>query len=281
MRNYFCGWYLKCQNETQALALIPAYHITDGRKSCSIQLITDDGAWNVPFFFESYHQDGEGLRIGGNVFTRQGVTLALKGPGLQADGKLTFGPFAPIGYDVMGPFRYVPFMQCRHSVLSMGHRVRGSLRINGRVYDFADGICYIEGDRGRSFPSRYVWSQCCFPDGSLMLSVADIPFCGFHFTGVIGVIHYKGREYRLGTYLGARAVKLQGGEVVICQGSKRLTVRQLERKGHPLAAPVAGSMVRTIHESAACKAYFCYEEKGRKILEFTHPRVAFEYEYPQ
>lgn len=42
-----------------------------------------------------------------------------------------------------------------------------------------------------------------------MLSVADIPMAGIHFTGIIGAILWMGKEYRIATYLGARVVKIQ------------------------------------------------------------------------
>lgn len=32
-------------------------------------------------------------------------------------------------------------------------------------------------------------------EGSLMLSVADIPLAGLHFTGIIGIVLWKGREW--------------------------------------------------------------------------------------
>lgn len=64
----------------------------------------------------------------------------------------------------------------------------------------------MEGDRGYSFPRNYVWTQCSFPDGALMLSIADIPIGGFHFTGVISIVLLHGKEYRLATYLGSKAV---------------------------------------------------------------------------
>ena len=281
MRNYFRGLYFKCQNEKQTVAFIPAYHIRDRVKTCSLQTITNEGAWNVVYPIQQFHMDDNGVKIGGNLFSRQGCRLDVRTEELTVQGELRFGPFAPISYDIMGPFKYVPFLECRHSVFSMKHRVDGSLIINGKEYSFSDGWGYMEGDRGRSFPRDYLWTQCCFGSGSLMLSVADIPFCGFRFTGIIGVIHYRGKEYRLATYLGARAVKIRDGEAVIRQGSRILTVRRLEDKGHPLAAPVGGAMNRTIRESAACKASYHFQEKGKTIFEFTSSMASFEYEYPQ
>ena len=113
-----------------------------------------------------------------------------------------------------------------------------------------------------------------------MLSVADIPFCGGCFTGVICAIHWQGREYRLATYLGARAMRIHDGEVVIQQGRRQLTVRRLEQKGHPLAAPARGNMSRTIHETASCRAYYQLVEGGRTIFACEVGNAAFEYEYP-
>lgn len=281
MRDYFCGWYIKCQNGRQTVAFIPAYHISNGEKSCSLQIITDERSWNIPYPYSELCMSEEGVRIGPNEFSRRGAKLDVRLPEITAVGTLQFGEFAPIAYDIMGPFKYVPLMQCRHSVFSMKHRVDGQLSINGEKYAFDRGDCYIEGDRGHSFPSEYVWTQCCFPEGSVMLSVADIPFCGIHFTGIICAIHFGGREYRLATYLGARAVKIHDGEVVIRQGNREFQAKRLEVKGHPLAAPVGGDMKRTIRESAACRTRYCYREGGKTIFEFESGQAAFEYEYPQ
>lgn len=280
MRDYFCGWYLKCQNEDQTIALIPVYHIAERKKTCSVQVITDDGSWNVVFPYGELKMQASGVDIAHNSFGMEGIRLNLRTLELTATGSLRFGPFARVKYDIMGPFRYVPFMECRHRIFSMRHSVNGSLEINGVSYEFKDGVGYIEGDRGYSFPKEYLWTQCCFPEGSVMLSVADIPFCGFRFTGVIGAIQYRGTEYRLGTYLGARAVSIRDGAVEIIQGRRKLTVKRLEKKGHPLAAPAGGKMSRTIHETAACRAYFHYQEKGRTIFEFETDHASFEYEYP-
>ena len=170
------------------------------------------------------------MDIGQNHFDKDGFSLNLQTPELTATGGVSFGPFSPIRYDIMGPFKFVPFMECRHSVFSMKHSVNGTLVINSTPYEFKNGVGYIEGDRGYSFPKEYVWTQCCFPKGSVMLSVADIPLCGLHFTGVISAIHYQGKEYRIGTYWGARAVRIHDGEVVVKQGKKMLTVKRLEKK---------------------------------------------------
>lgn len=282
MDNYFCGWYFKCQSETQSLALIPALHVTGGEPSCSLQLISNEGQWNLPL--PSAHAKMEKDRplaaFDNAVFTPEGMELDLHTPSFSASGSLRFGPPSPIRYDIMGPFRYVPFMECRHSVYSMSHRVDGSLTVNGTEYVFQDGQGYMEGDRGRSFPQHYAWTQCFFPGGSLMLSVAEIPIGPARFTGVIGIIQMDGKEYRLATYLGARAVKVKEGQVIIRQGALTFSATLLESSGHPLHAPQNGAMVRTIRENISCRARYCLREKGTTILAFESPNASFEFEYP-
>lgn len=58
-----------------------------------------------------------------------------------------------------------------------------------------------------------------------MLSVADVPLGGTHITGIIGVILLDGKEYRLATYLGAKAVSIENEEVIVRQGNRTLTAK--------------------------------------------------------
>ena len=282
MRDYFCGWYFKSQSKEKTFAVIAAYHSSNKDAKCSLQFITDDGAWNVVYPFDAYKKEREGfsVKIGENAFSEKGLTLCVHEDGLDIDGKLVFGEWTPIKYDIMGPFALVPFMECRHSVLSMYHTVSGKITLNGEEYDFDDSVGYIEGDRGYSFPKVYSWTQCVFNGGSLMLSVADIPFGPFRFTGIIGVIYYNGKEYRIATYLGAKAEKISGGEIVVRQGKATFIAKLIEKHAMPLNAPVGGEMSRTIRESASCKASYKFEIKGETLFDFESDRASFEYEYP-
>ena len=280
MRTYFCGWYYRCQSERQTLAIIPSVHRAKDSEFCTVQLITDAGVSHVQLPYSAFQKCGGEIRIGKNRFGQDGLHLDIQTDECRVTGDLRFGAFAPLRYDIMGPFRFVPFMQCRHSVYSMRHTVDGELAVNGVPFVFQNAVGYMEGDRGRSFPKEYVWTQCSFPDGSLMLSVADIPLGCFQFTGVIGIVLLHSKEYRLASYLGAKAVRIRGGEVVIRQGPLCLTVRQSTQKGHPLHAPTNGAMTRTIHEHPSCKVAYRFEAHGATLLDLESPNAALEYEYP-
>lgn len=280
MYGSFYGWYLKCQSETQTLAVIPAFHQTGKKRTCSIQIITDDNAWAISFSANACRWSKRHISIGENRFSEEGILLKVDEPVLSIKGKLCFGALTPLKYDIMGPFALVPFLECRHSVWSMQHSVCGMVCINGQKYSFQNAWGYWEGDRGRSFPKEYLWTQCSFSEGSLMLSVADIPVAGIHFTGIIGVVLWEGKEYRLATYLGAKAVQIQNKMVRIVQGNMELEARLLEEAGRPLKAPTKGDMVRTIHESAACRAFYRFRKGKSTLFTLETNRASFEYEYP-
>lgn len=276
-KNYFKGWYFKCSGENQTIAFIPSFHCGN---NTFLQIITDDNAFCLPFSRLKYREAPLSVKIGNNVFSEKGIKLDIKTDKLTAQGALRFDELTPIRYDIMGPFKFVPFMQCRHSVYSMSHSVSGKLTLNGKQYVFHKGTGYIEGDCGTSFPKRYVWTQCHFTNGSLMLSAADIPLFGVCFTGIICVVMLNGKEYRIATYLGAKLKHIGNNTITVSQGGYELTARLIKKNAHPLSAPINGEMCRTIHESASCTAYYQFSYKGITLCEFTSNRASFEFEYP-
>ena len=84
MRDYFCGWYFKCQSDSQTLAIIPAIHKTKEEKACSIQLITDTHSWNVRFPYSAFHKNRSTIQIGRNRFGERGILLDMDSPEISA-----------------------------------------------------------------------------------------------------------------------------------------------------------------------------------------------------
>lgn len=281
MDSHFCGWYFKCQSPTQTLALIPAVHTHRGRRTCSIQIVEEEEHWNFPLSGEgNIYWDSPRAKLGTNCFSPQGITLNLRSEPCRAVGQLQFGPPTPLPRDIMGPFRFVPFLECRHRVFSMRHQVTGQLRVNGRLYHFDHDLGYMEGDRGCSFPRRYAWTQCLFPDGSLMLSVADIPFGPFSFPGVIAALSFYGNVIVLATYCGARILSVQSGKISVKQKNLLLMAELLSDPGRPLRAPQQGEMSRTIRENLSCHARYRLYDGDRLIWAGESHQASFEYEYP-
>lgn len=285
MRGYFEGWYFRQQAEQGTVALIPSLHTDQqGRRSAMIQVVTADAAYCAAIPADSFRAGTAPFHIalGGCTFGAEGICLDIRTDGLCAQGRLAFGPLSPVRYDIMGPFRFVPNMECRHSVFSMAHEVTGNLRINGKEYLFENALGYIEGDKGRSFPSRYMWTQAAWRGQglcSLVLSVADIPFAMTSFTGVIGVVLLDGQEYRLATYLGARAACGRNGEITVRQGKYAFSAKRLDSGDVILHAPSLGSMSRRIREAPSCRVRYRLSRDGETLLDRTQENAGFEWEY--
>lgn len=281
---YFEGWYLRHQTkEGDSLALIPALHINgEGRRSASLQVITDQKAWWLEYPVAEFCAN-EGIfqvQMGQNRFSHQEICLNVEQNDLSLHGALRYGPFASLRSDIMGPFRFLSAMECSHGVISMGHSLEGTLVLNGKAMDFSGGTGYIETDRGRSFPSAYLWTQCAWQDAqpnSLMLSIATIPLPVGSFTGCICAVLYHGREYRLATYRGVRIERWSDTGAVIRQGKYRLEAALRKGQGHPLQAPVEGSMSRTIRESLCAQICYRFWQGETLLFEHTDHHASFEY----
>jgi len=282
--SYFEGWYLKYQTKDgKALALIPALHIdATGRRSISLQILTDSASWWLEYPETEFQasQKRFHVRVGQNTFCDEETQLHVERDGLSLHGTLYHGLFVPLTSDIMGPFRFFAGMECSHGVISMGHLLNGTLTINGEVMDFSGGIGYVETDRGRSFPSAYLWTQCAWHEpqrSSLMLSIATIPLPIGHFTGCICAVIHNGREYRLATYRGVRIEQWSNTGAVIRQGKYRLSAEMLEERGHPLRAPVEGTMGRTVHESLRARLRYRFWKGKELLFEHTDNCASFEY----
>lgn len=280
-RSYFEGWYLKHQVKDRTVAFIPAFHIdSDGRRSSSIQVVTGEGAWNFTFPQGRFLAAGDrfSVQVGDNLFCRRGMAVHLEQDGFSIRGKLYYGAFTPLKYDIMGPFSLFHHMECNHGVLSLGHELHGSLTINGEKLTFCGGRGYVEKDWGSSFPKSYLWTQsndfteeCC-----VMISAANIPFLGGAFPGCIACVWLRGKEYRLATYLGGGIARCSQRKIVVKQGKLRLEAELLEEKAFGLAAPQSGGMSRMIRESPACRVRYRFTEGCEVLLDEVSPGAGFE-----
>lgn len=265
MKSKFDGLYFKHLKDGKTVAFIPGI----SESGSFIQVITDAFSGNYSFASGVMHPE---VRIGNCEFSRHGIHIDL--PDIKGD--LSYSEITPIRSDIMGPFRFFP-MECRHAIISMQHRIHGSITIQDQLYDFENGIGYIEGDSGRSFPQKYLWLQANdFEGGSFVLSVAEIPFSRLHFQGCICVIIIGRKEYRLATYCGAKVTFLRNAVSVI-QQKLRLTVKILScRDSFSLAAPQNGKMQGIIKEHNHTSIEITLMERDSVLCHWYSDHAGFE-----
>ena len=286
LKRYFEGWYFKVisKDEAAAFAVIPGVAMDEtGRKQAFIQVL--DGKRHTAvyhrFDFESFSFSEKefSIAIGKNSFTAHHIELDL--PGMS--GRLDFTNSVPwpkpwYSPGIMGPYAFVPFMECYHGIVSMGHTTTGVLTTDEGILDFTNGRGYTEKDWGRSFPSSYVWMQSnhfSLPGISLKASVANIPWIRNSFVGFIAGVWLHDRLIRFTTYNGSALKKLRIDpgivELVLENRQHHLSIIVRREAATSLASPIQGMMDGRIEESMTSSLEVLLTDKktGQVVLNDT------------
>ena len=286
-RNYFEGWYFKIVVPDQGLAyaFIPGVSYgADGGGHAFLQVLNGTAATSA------YHEypteafvaarDRLHLRLGPHEFAtdRLRVDLPRLGVDLRFDGLHPWRKrwYAP---GIMGPFGFVPRMQCYHGLVSYHHRLRGTVTVDGVAHDAAGGVGYTEKDWGSGFPRAWVWCQSNHLSGtdqpaSLMASVAHIPWLGTSFTGFLATFLLEGKTYLFTTWARAQ-VRCKFGEqgevdMTFTKGKYRLQITGTPAPGGDLASPVTGAaMTGKINESLRAELSVRFWTAGRLSYDGT------------
>lgn len=292
-KKYFEGWYYKILSakEDKAFAFIPGIAMDEtGQQQAFIQVLDGKKLTAAYHRFEASEfipTAGDfRVHIANNQFTKEQINLDL--PNIK--GTLTFNnqvPWSNSWYspNIMGPFSFVPFMQCYHGILSMDHSIQGQLIIDGENIDFTGGRGYMEKDWGRSFPSGYIWMQTNHfsePGISLKSSVANIPWVGTSFVGFIAGVLLQDRLIEFTTYNFTKLRKSFADEhkveLVMENNKHRLEIFAKREAATALASPIAGFMDGRIEESMTAQIQVQLTEKKAKriLLEDTGRNAGLE-----
>jgi hypothetical protein len=203
------------------------------------------------------------IRVGESRFSEDGIELNIDKDNLSIRGSVSYRALTPFPGTVfrpgiMGPYSHVPFMECKHGVVSVNHTLAGQIDFNGRTLSFSNGKGYIEKDWGSSFPETWIWLQSNHfekPGTSFMLSIAKIPWMGRWFMGFLGFFHDNGHTSVFAAYNRSRIqslTRLENGKfsAVIESPDAVYDIEAEQLTGAELKAPVSGSMNRIIKESA-------------------------------
>ena len=286
--HYFEGWYFKHHEGDETISFIPGIQIDEN--SCAyafIQVITKDESHFFSYPISKFYADQEVLfiRIGNNIFTRQGIYIDInqensKKEKVRIKGHFHYEGLTKVNYSIMGPFQYLP-MPCRHGILSMHHRVTGNMQINEKSIVMYRGLGYMETDYGKSFPKKYFWTQANAKKvfaPQIFASIAALPICGREMLGCVAVIAYQGKQYRLATYLGARVLIIKESLAIIQQGRWTLCIHMdRAHRAQELLAPCKGKLSRTIKEDVKCVVRYTFYHGTKKVFDWTTRNASIEF----
>ena len=286
-KKYFEGWYFKMVSSdgTSILSIIPGIALSPNGKEqhAFIQIIDGKSAKTnyYPFPIEEFKFSKKdfAIQIGHNFFSKDKIILDIHTDSAVVRGEITMS--RQVGFSspkilnpgIMGWYRFVPFMQCYHGVVSLTHDLEGNLVKDGKIYDFNGGIGYLEKDWGRSMPSAWIWIQSnnfIHSHGSFMLSVANVPWLGKPFTGFLGFFLYDSTLVRFATYTHAKLHLDESisdtTKITINDRKHSLSIAVTRNNSGLLRAPVKGSMDRRIAESIDAKLRLAVRDRKGNII---------------
>ncbi len=293
--NYFEGWYLKhvSSDRENVYSFIPGVSLAGDDSHAFIQVfngITGKTSY-VQYGLDEFTWDRGRFRVevGGAVFSDEFIELNIAREDITVSGRIDYSgnvtyPKTLLSPGIMGWYSYIPFMECKHGVVSVNHSLSGSITVNSDTIDFTGGKGYIEKDWGESFPESWIWLQCNTfpePDSSLMVSIAKIPWLGRFFMGFISFFYLRGKYYLFSTYNGSRitGIDYHRSDLSITLENRDhvLTVRAHRKMSGELKAPETGKMSRRIKESIDSEVGIVLSDRNGTVLhENTGTRAGLE-----
>jgi len=285
-KEYFEGWYFK-NIGNKNISFIPGININENEKKSFIQIITNKKSYFIDYGIDDFkfNHNPFYIKIGNSLFSKERIYIDIndKKQKLKINGDITYSNNINIKTNIMGPFVYIPFMECNHGVICMKNKANGLIKINNKRIKFNNGIGYIEKDWGTSFPKNYIWCQgnnFKNKDASFMLAIANIPFKFFNFKGVICSLIINGKEYRFATYNNTKIIKydIKNNSINISlkKGKYILNIKSKQLNGHKLSAPIKGKMSKDILESITSVVNVTLKENNNVIFSDTSTNCGLE-----
>jgi tocopherol cyclase len=184
---------------------------------------------------------------------------------------LTPWPVTLLSPGIMGPFAWIPWMECYHAIVSLDHGIHGALEIDGRPVSMDGGRGYTEKDWGKRFPAAWIWFQSNHlgtQGVSITASVALVPWLGSTFRGMIIGLWCGGVLYRFATYTGARIEHLRVDDewvrLQVADRRRRLQIDIVRHEPGSLYAPDIADMSGRVGETLRATATVRLTQRGRR-----------------
>lgn len=278
---YFEGWYYKITSLKMSMAIIVGVIHDQKNSHAFIQTLDSISKQSqyirfelTEFKFDKHHFH---IALKDNHFYLDHIVLNLKDK-VTMKGTIHFGLQTPMETSlyrptIMGPFYYLKFLECVHSLISLHHCCYVDLKINEHPFDLK-AIGYIEKDRGQSFPKQYFWLQsnhCENEYACLTLAIAKVNLKLFDFTGIVMVMMLDGQQHFYTTYLGAKVIEQSLHHIHLKQNQEDIHLYIEHQHPYALKGPQLGKMSKDVFEqlNAKVRVELYHRQKIKGIYHFT------------
>jgi tocopherol cyclase len=283
-KSYFEGWYFKhvSVDMKHVYSIIPGISLNLNDTHAFIQIIngiTGESEYII-YSLKEFKWDSTKiyLKIGDSVFTDKNIELNIRSENIHLTGHLEYSnivkfPKSFFSPGIMGWYSFIPFMECKHAIISVDHDITGSMKINDKPVDFNGGHGYIEKDWGTSFPETWLWIQANnFSDQktSFTFSVAKIPWKGKYFIGFIAFLYYNKKFFVFASYNNSELTELshtdESIKLTLKNSNSIVKVITTKRTFGLLKAPTQGVMSRRIKESIDSTVTLKLYDKNNNLI---------------
>lgn len=174
----FEGFYFKtAQKSGSTLVIICGFAKSNDKQHAFIQVSTqsiDTFYFEYPLNDLKSNDEAFSFTLGKNKFNQEGIRIDEK----DCQVELKFSDFtlwnrSYFNPSIMGVLTYVPFVECKHDIISPSISVSGSARLNERELEFDSASGYIDKNWGKSFPKDYFWGHISsFNNSSISIQFA-------------------------------------------------------------------------------------------------------------
>ena len=266
-RPYFEGWYFKHVALKESFVISIICGVSRSKNSVDdhsfIQIITgpEHKSRYIRFAYNAFKYDKESFNVSveNNTFSYDKIHLDIDRKDVRIKADLKYSNHlrlqnSTLSPSIMGPFSFIPNMECNHGVLSLKNETSGKLIIDGVEHDMSGAVGYIEKDWGESFPNAWIWLQGNVSpnenDVSFMCSIASIPIGKTSLTGLICVLNKNDEQFRFATYNRAKIKSVKssptGVDITLKRGGLVLKISARSNSFDKLIAPTRNGMTRTL-----------------------------------
>jgi len=281
---YFEGWYFKhvSGNQQNTWSFIPGVSLNRNDPHAFIQII--DGIKGqteyvrYPLSEFKFDYKSASLRVGRSFFFENSISLDIENERITISGEIQYHnsvkyPKSIANPGIMGWYSFIPFMECKHGIISVNHSLSGVLNMNDTLLNFDNGKGYIEKDWGKSFPEGWIWMQSnnfTEDETSFSFSIAKIPWLGKFFIGFISFLYFNKKFFLFSTYNKSVVTGIihSGNTLEFELRNRDVILRVAARKSlfGELRAPVSGDMSRRIKESVDSEITLSLFDKHNNLI---------------
>ena len=281
--DYFERWhvYLVDASKQHMLSIVLGVLLQGKEKYAFIQIGSNIPHLNriVKYPIEAFSYTSDSITIENNVLSRDYIQLDLDEEKFQLNGKIIFSQGKQLETKfwrpgLMGPIKWLPFLNSYHEVLSLTHIIMGEINFNNKEISFDEGRGALDKDWGKSFPNVWFWMQCNHfqkHDAAMMVGVARMPIFLNYYTAFAMPFYFNDKTEIYANYTGAHIAKLYRYKgyihLIITEKSKVIALKVFGKEDVPLIASPMGHLIRDVYECIDSKIEVKVTQGGRTVFE--------------